>query len=32
MVDLPGITSIPVGGQAQNIYEITREMALRYIT
>ena len=31
MVDLPGITSIPVGGQAQNIYQITREMALRYI-
>ena len=32
MVDLPGITSIPVGGQPSNIYEITKNMALRYIS
>ena len=31
IVDLPGITSIPVGEQPKNIYEITRDMALRYI-
>jgi dynamin 1-like protein len=31
IVDLPGITSIPVGDQPKNIYEITRNMALRYI-
>ena len=31
LVDLPGITSIPVGDQPQNIYEITRNMALGYI-
>ena len=31
IVDLPGITSIPVGDQPKNIYEITREMAFRYI-
>lgn len=31
IVDLPGITSIPVGDQPKNIYEITRDMALRYI-
>lgn len=31
VVDLPGITSIPVGDQPKNIYEITREMALSYI-
>lgn len=31
MVDLPGITSIPVGDQPKNIYEITRDMAFRYI-
>jgi len=31
IVDLPGITSIPVGDQPKNIYEITRDMALRYV-
>lgn len=31
IVDLPGITSIPVGDQPKNIYQITKEMALRYI-
>jgi replication fork clamp-binding protein CrfC len=31
LVDLPGITSIPVGDQPKNIYEITRDMALGYI-
>lgn len=31
IVDLPGITSIPVGEQPKNIYEITKDMALRYI-
>jgi dynamin 1-like protein len=31
IVDLPGITSIPVGEQPKNIYEITRDMALNYI-
>lgn len=31
IVDLPGITSIPVGEQPKNIYEITRDMAFRYI-
>jgi hypothetical protein len=29
MVDLPGITSIPIGKQPVNIYEITKEMILR---
>lgn len=28
IVDLPGITSIPVGKQPANIYEITKEMVL----
>ena len=32
MVDLPGITSIPVGEQPSNIYDITKNMALRYIS
>jgi len=32
IVDLPGITSIPVGDQPQNIREITRKMAMRYIS
>lgn len=32
IVDLPGITSIPVGGQPANIYDITKQMALRYIS
>lgn len=31
LVDLPGITSIPVGDQPKNIYEITKDMALGYI-
>lgn len=31
IVDLPGITSIPIGEQPKNIYEITRDMALRYV-
>lgn len=31
LVDLPGITAIPVGDQPKNIYDITRDMALRYI-
>ena len=31
IVDLPGITSIPVGKQPKNIYEVTRDMALRYV-
>ena len=30
IIDLPGITSIPVGEQPKNIYEITKNMALRY--
>jgi replication fork clamp-binding protein CrfC len=32
IIDLPGITSIPVGEQPANIYDITKNMALRYIT
>lgn len=32
IVDLPGITSIPVGEQPNNIYDITKNMALRYIS
>ena len=32
VIDLPGITSIPVGDQPKDIYQITRNMALRYIT
>lgn len=31
IVDLPGITSIPVGEQPKDIYDITKNMALRYI-
>ncbi len=31
IVDLPGITSIPVGKQPANIYEVTKEMVLGYI-
>ena len=31
VIDLPGITSIPVGDQPKDIYDITRNMALRYI-
>lgn len=32
IVDLPGITSIPVGEQPPDIYDITKNMALRYIS
>jgi vacuolar protein sorting-associated protein 1 len=31
LIDLPGITRIPVGGQPKDIYEITKQMAHRYI-
>ena len=31
VIDLPGITSIAVGDQPKDIYEVTRSMALRYI-
>ena len=31
LIDLPGITRIPIGGQPKNIYEITKEMAHKYI-
>jgi replication fork clamp-binding protein CrfC len=31
IVDLPGITSIPIGKQPVNIYDITKEMVLGYI-
>ena len=31
LVDLPGITRVPVGEQPENIEEITRNMAKRYI-
>ena len=31
LVDLPGITRVPVGDQPTNIEEITRNMAVRYI-
>ena len=32
LIDLPGITRIPVGDQPQNIEKITKEMAYRYIS
>ncbi|KAK9735793.1 hypothetical protein RND81_04G228300 [Saponaria officinalis] len=32
MVDLPGITRVPVHGQPENIYEQIREMIMEYIT
>ncbi|OMJ73058.1 hypothetical protein SteCoe_28335 [Stentor coeruleus] len=32
LIDLPGVTRIPVGDQPKNIYEITKEMAHRYIS
>jgi GTP-binding protein EngB required for normal cell division len=32
LIDLPGITRIAVGDQPKNIYEITKEMAHRYIS
>ncbi len=31
IIDLPGITSIAVGDQPKDIYDITKNMALRYI-
>ena len=30
-MDLPGITLIPVKDQPENIYEVTKEMAVKYI-
>ncbi|KAK9735794.1 hypothetical protein RND81_04G228400 [Saponaria officinalis] len=32
MVDLPGITRVPVHGQPENIYEQIRDMIMEYIT
>ena len=32
LIDLPGITRIPVGDQPKNIYEITKEMCHKYIS
>ncbi|GMI84971.1 Dynamin related protein 4C [Hibiscus trionum] len=32
MVDLPGITRVPVHGQPENIYEQIRDMIMHYIT
>lgn len=32
MVDLPGITRVPVHGQPGNIYEQIQAMIMRYIT
>ncbi|XP_022751975.1 dynamin-related protein 4C-like [Durio zibethinus] len=32
MVDLPGITRVPVHGQPENIYEQIREIIMQYIT
>ncbi|MCQ2971665.1 MAG: dynamin family protein [archaeon] len=31
LVDLPGVTRVPVGNQPKNIEEITKNMAIRYI-
>lgn len=31
IIDLPGIISIPVSDQPQDTYDITKDMALRYI-
>jgi len=31
LIDLPGITRVPVGAQPENIEEITRNMAIKYI-
>ena len=31
LIDLPGVTRVPVGGQPKNIEEITKTMAVRYI-
>lgn len=32
IVDLPGITSIAIGDQPKDIYDVTKNMALRYIS
>ena len=32
MVDLPGITRVPVHGQPENIYEQIRDIIMEYIT
>jgi len=32
MIDLPGITRIPIDGQDQNIEAITKGMAHRYVS
>ena len=32
LVDLPGITRIPIDGQEKNIEQITKMMALRYVS
>ena len=32
LIDLPGITRIPIGDQPKNIYEVTKEMAYKYIS
>ena len=32
MVDLPGITRVPVRGQPENIYELIRDMIMEYIS
>ena len=31
LVDLPGVTRVPIAGQPKNIEEITKNMAIRYI-
>ena len=31
LIDLPGITLIPIAGQPDNIEQITRDMAMRYV-
>ena len=32
IVDLPGITSNPVGDQPTNIYDITKGLVMKYVT
>lgn len=31
IIDLPGLTRIPIDGQDKNIHEVTRNMILKYI-
>lgn len=31
LVDLPGITRIPIGDQPENIYDITKNMIYKYV-